>query len=190
MTIGVISDIHGNEAALERALALMGPVDEVFCLGDVISQHAFSNEVVAQLCARGALVIRGNHEDAFFSPAGAAARRAPGIDAQLMAWLEAQPSRREEVRAGRRLLMVHSTTWDSSGYVSWHHPEFQRFAEAEADIVLCGHTHQPVVRRVGDILVINPGSTGQRHWNGSDAFFTFAVLDAASERAEIIKFTV
>ena len=35
--------------------------------------------------------------------------------------------------------------------------ELQRFGEADADIVLYGHTHRQVVRRVGRVLVVNPG---------------------------------
>lgn len=190
MLIGVISDIHGNARALSEAFRLMGPVDEVFCLGDAISQNAFSNEVIALLRERRALMIRGNHEEAFFSPVGEAARSAADIDAQLMAWLEAQPLRQEVLRSDRRILMVHSTPWPSGGdYVSPHHPDFRRFAESSADIVLCGHTHQPFVRRVGDVLVVNPGSVGQRHWNGAEPLFNFAVLDVASDDVQPISFS-
>jgi len=53
-------------------------VDEVLCLGDCIFEYRFSNEVVALLQQRGAMVIQGNHEEVFFSAAGIRARERPG----------------------------------------------------------------------------------------------------------------
>jgi len=57
---------------------------------------------------------------------------------------------------------VHSTPWEPRG--TYVHPEsalLARFGEAEADIVLYGHTHQQLARRIGNVLVINPGSAGE-----------------------------
>lgn len=95
MRIGVVSDIHCNAPALKRAINLMGNVDEIFCLGDSIFEYRFSNEVVEILKTSGAHVIQGNHEEAFFSPAGVRARAAPGIDNNLADWLAAQPLRKQ-----------------------------------------------------------------------------------------------
>ena len=33
---GIVSDVHCNAAGLERAIALMGEIDELICLGDSI----------------------------------------------------------------------------------------------------------------------------------------------------------
>ena len=70
MRLGIVSDIHSNAPGLQRALELLGDVDELLCLGDSIFEYRFSNEVVALLRQRGAHVIQGNHEEVFFSPAG------------------------------------------------------------------------------------------------------------------------
>ena len=57
--------------------------------------------------------------------------------------------------------MVHSTPWEPQGeYVLPGSKDLQRFDEADADIVLYGHTHQQVVQQVGEVLVVNPGSAG------------------------------
>ena len=51
MKVGIVSDIHCNAAGLAQALALMGDIDELICLGDSIYEYRFSNEVVRILRA-------------------------------------------------------------------------------------------------------------------------------------------
>src|SRR5260370_22033740 len=181
MRLGIVSDIHCNGAGLARALALMGDVDELICLGDSIYEYRFPNEAVPLLREREAQVIVGNHEECFFGPHGVRARARAGIDPALAAWLAGQPHRRELTIGGKRLLLVHSTPWEPRGiYVHPGSSLLARFAEAEADIVFYGHTHQQLVRRVGKVLVINPGSAGEArdHRNGTQ--LSCAVLDTAS----------
>src|SRR5437899_651523 len=121
MRVGIVSDIHCNHAGLAQALALMGDVDELICLGDSIYEYRFSNEVAQLLKARDARVILGNHEECFFGPQGERARARGGIDPGLAAWLAVQPHRREVTIAGKRLLLVHSTPWEPRG--AYIHPE-------------------------------------------------------------------
>ena len=68
MILGIISDLHCNIQGLNKALELMGDVDQVVCLGDVIYEYRFSNEVVARLIEIGAPTIQGNHEKTFLHP--------------------------------------------------------------------------------------------------------------------------
>lgn len=75
MKIGIVSDLHCNHHGLQRALDIIGDVDELICLGDSIYEYRFSNEVVRILRDRGAHVILGNHEEGFLGPHGARARQ-------------------------------------------------------------------------------------------------------------------
>jgi len=187
--LGIVSDLHCNAAGLTEALRLMGDIDELLCLGDTIWEYRFSNEIVRLPKDRGAQVILGNHEEGFFGLHGARARARDGIDPELMDWLAAQPHRLEREIGGKRLLLVHSTPWEPRG--AYIHPEsarLARFAEADADFVLYGHTHQQVVRRFGGVLVINPGSAGDARDNRNGRLLSCAVLDVASEDVEIIDF--
>ena len=189
MRLGIVSDIHCNARGLMRALSVMGEIDELICLGDSIYEYRFSNEVVRTLRDRNALVIVGNHEEGFFGPHGARARARDGIDPDLAAWLAAQPHRRELKVAGKSVLLVHSTPWEPRG--AYVHPDSSlllRFAEAPADIVLYGHTHQQIVRRIGRVLVVNPGSTGEARDPNNGGQLSCAVLDAASEEVRLIDF--
>jgi putative phosphoesterase len=189
MKIGIVSDIHCNERALRRALAILDGCDELLCLGDSIYEYRFSNEVVRLLRDRGAHVILGNHEEGFFGPQGGRARAAAGIDLELLDWLAARPHRARLDIGGKSLLLVHSTPWEPRGvYVYPHSGLVERFAEADADIVLYGHTHHQLVRRVGPVLVINPGSAGEARDHGNGRRLSCAMLDTASEEVVVTDF--
>lgn len=189
MKLGIVSDLHCNFDGLTRALEIMGQIDELLCLGDSIFEYRFSNEVVALLKERGAHVIQGNHEEVFLGPQGVRARGRDTIDRALVQWLADQPARIELDIGGKKVLMVHSTPWEPRGaYVYPHSPHFARFGEAEADFVLYGHTHQQVVRRIGGVLVINPGSTGDGRDHTNDRQLSCAVLDTVSEEVVVTDF--
>lgn len=189
MRLGIVSDIHCNAAGLDAALGAMGEIDELLCLGDSIFQDEFSNEVVAVLRDRGAHIIHGNHEETFFSAAGAAARADPRIDAELLAFLAAQPARRTVTMGGVRILMVHSTPWDPRGeYVYPHSKQLRRFGDVEADVLLYGHTHTQLIRRIGTVLVINPGSAGNAQDPGNGRRLSCAVLDTSDVSAQVFNY--
>lgn len=178
MKLGIVSDIHANASALRRAFELMGPVDRWICLGDCINQFRFSNEVVRELRDREVCTIWGNHEEVFFSAQGARARAEHWIEPDLLTWLSKQPRRRELQLRGKRVLLVHSTPWESGGaYVPPSSRDFHRFGEAAADIVMYGHTHYPVATRVENTLVINPGSAGEGRPTSRGFVSSCAVLD-------------
>jgi putative phosphoesterase len=189
LRVGIVSDLHCNLQGLELALEAMGDVDELLCLGDSIFEYQFSNDVVRRLQERGAHIIQGNHEEVFLSAAGTRARERAGIEPALLEFLADQPHRRYLELAGKRLLLVHSTPWEPRGdYVHPHSAKLDRFAEADADIVLYGHTHCQVVKRVGGVLVINPGSAGDARDSRNDRQLSCAVLDLSSEEVRVIDY--
>jgi putative phosphoesterase len=187
--IGIVSDIHCNAPALKRAIDLMGAVDELVCLGDSIREYQFSNEVVSLLRSRAAIVIQGNHEEVFFGRLGEKSRCAGGVDPELLGWLESQPSTRTLHLCGREILLVHSTPWQPRGrYVCGDDRDFGRFGEVSADAVLYGHTHEPLIKQAGRVLVVNPGSTGEPKMRNDRLEMSCAVLDVPLMRARIIQF--
>ena len=107
----------------------------------------------------------------------------------MLGWLAEQPHRRALRIDGKRILMVHSTPWEPRGsYVLPTSSELQRFGEADADIVLYGHTHRQVVRRVGRVLVVNPGSAGVARDPCNGRQLSCAVLDTATEEVAVRDF--
>jgi len=189
LKIGIVSDVHCHIDGLDLALKAMGDVDELLCLGDSIFEYQFSNEVVARLIERRAHIVQGNHEEVFFSAAGVRARARPGIDPDLAAFLAGQPHRRTLELGGKRLLLIHSTPWEPRGdYVHPHSDKLNRFAEADADVVLYGHTHCQVAKRIGKVLVINPGSAGDGRDSRNGRQLSCAMLDTVSEEVTIIDY--
>ncbi|MBO0737747.1 MAG: metallophosphoesterase family protein [Alphaproteobacteria bacterium] len=189
MKIGIVSDVHCNQAGLLRALEILGDADELICLGDSIYEYRFSNEVVQILRDRGVRTILGNHEEGFLGPHGVRARQADGIDPTLLQWLAARPQRLELHLTGKKLLVVHSTPWEPRGaYVYPHSSLLARFGDADANIVLYGHTHHQLVRRIGTVLVVNPGSAGEARDSSNGRQLSCAMLDTLTEEVFVTNF--
>ncbi len=189
MKIGIVSDVHCNQAGLLRALDILRDVDELICLGDSIYEYRFSNEVVRLLKDHDAHTILGNHEEGFLGPQGVRARRPDWIDRSLLQWLAERPKQLEFNIGGKKLLVVHSTPWEPRGaYVYPHSSLLARFGEADADFVLYGHTHHQLVRRVGRVLVVNPGSAGEARDSSNGRQLSCAVLDTVTGEVIVINF--
>jgi uncharacterized protein len=64
------------------------------------------------------------------------------------------PAVAEQEVGGRLLLVTHGHEFGSPT------PALLRSAHPNADIIVFGHTHRPVIEPLGDCLVINPGGAG------------------------------
>jgi predicted phosphodiesterase len=64
MRIAVISDIHGNLAALESVFSYIDSagVDEIYCLGDTVGYGPYPNECIELVNNRCKGIIIGNHD--------------------------------------------------------------------------------------------------------------------------------
>jgi putative phosphoesterase len=190
LKIGIVSDVHCNAAGLLRALDILRDADELICLGDSIYEYRFSNDVIRLLRDRGAHTILGNHEEGFLGPQGSRARQAEWIDPSLLKWLAERPKRLQLTIGGKKLLVVHSTPWEPRGaYVYPHSSLLARFGEADADFVLYGHTHHQLTRRIGTVLVINPGSTGEARDSSNQRQLSCAILDTVTEEVLVTNFS-
>ncbi len=82
--------------------------------------------------------------------------------------------------AGTSIVVVHGQQFGS--------PSPARVAEAypAADLVVFGHTHQAVIRQVGSVLVVNPGSAGPKRFRTSPTL-ALGTLAAGRVTAELVK---
>ena len=73
--IALISDVHGNQIALEAVLRDLEDacVDEVLCLGDVATLGPHPSEVIGMLQRLGCKCIAGNHDAFLLHPERVAA---------------------------------------------------------------------------------------------------------------------
>ena len=184
MRLGIVSDIHCNAAALDRAIEQMGDVDELLCAGDACYQYRFSNDVARRLREIGGRYVLGNHEEILLSEEGARAQASPSVERDLLEWTRERPQIIRAEIGAKKLLMFHATPWAPyRDYLFPHDPALERLAEEEADFIIYGHTHAPLVRRIGRALIVNPGSAGE--FRGSERTLTYAVLDTAADSATI-----
>ncbi|MBI4514096.1 MAG: metallophosphoesterase family protein [Gemmatimonadetes bacterium] len=75
---------------------------------------------------------------------------------------------------GAQIVVVHGHQWGSpkvEDLLSAHH---------DADVIIYGHTHKPLVERRGRTLVVNPGSAGPRRFGQQ---VTVAILEVGKGRA-------
>ena len=85
-------------------------------------------------------------------------------------------------------------TYDSSGNdqgagaIRAKSTDYSHLPESKADVLVVGHTHQPVIAQIGETLVINPGSLGQPRDPAHPIRRTYAILDTESWTAEIGQF--
>lgn len=100
MILGLISDIHGNLAALRAVIADMeaNGAERIICLGDIVGYGPYPGECL-DLVQRCGAVLMGNHEEALLFSADNFNPRARRAIDWTREYLQTQGS--EEVRAMR-----------------------------------------------------------------------------------------
>ncbi len=191
MLIGIMSDIHCNDAAMERAVQeLSRSVDTMVVAGDAVFEYRFSNEVIERIRAHKMHYVVGNHELALLGPDGERARSAPWIRPENLEFMAAAPKRKELDACGKRIVIVHASPFAPyNDYLYPGTPQLARCAEVDADILVLGHTHVPMVDRVGRIMVVNPGSLGMGGDPSHPGLLSYAILDTDRDEVTIRRFT-
>jgi len=187
MRITIFSDVHANLPALEAVLAgidYQAP-DGVFCLGDLVNQNVWNNEVVEIIRERKIPTLKGNHDNGIalgksifpFSYTFPEARQW-GIEA--IAYTLKTIKKENQEFLGKMpvklritipqvnskpfsILLVHSHPDNLNGRLFRFTPkeEFRHLLEnSNADMLVTGHTHCPY-----DIIIKDEqnGETTYRH---------------------------
>jgi len=186
--LAALYDIHGNLPALEAVLAEVhgAGVHQILIGGDVFP-GPMAREVLHRLRELDipVLYIRGNGERAVADVA--AGRQSAGLPpalVPLMEWHVAQldptdvqsmeawpPTMTLSIASHGDVLFCHATPRDDNEMFNASTPG-ERIAPAFAGIaqrlVVCGHTHRPFERMVGDVRVVNAGSVGMP-FSGTEA---------------------
>lgn len=161
MRVLVISDIHGNLAALESVLAdAAGEYDTVWCLGDVVGYGPSPNECVAWVSENADLCVIGNHDWAVLGRPGIdvddfnpMARQAvlwtrDTLTAQNRAYLDRLPAQPVQPDGASSFLVTHASprepVWE---YILTPGIALENFAAFGQAACLVGHTHKPAIYR-------------------------------------------
>lgn len=168
--VAFISDLHANLVALEATLADIdgAGIDEIVCLGDIVDLGPQPQAVVDRLREREVRCVRGNHDPLDEQPshpvlAQIEAWTRTQLDAATLAELESLPDRVLLDVDGTRILCVHGSPREISDQVldttcadellGWT-------AGHQFDVMVCGHTHVQLLRRIDAQLFVNVGSVG------------------------------
>jgi putative phosphoesterase len=187
MKLGLISDIHGDPAALELAWAHLTAmrVDQVVSAGDLVGYGPFPDRVVGFLQDRRIPSVRGNHDRwALGRGPGVADEFGGGAPSQeTLAFLKTLPHDLL-IEAGTRIgVVVHGSPSSDMEFVTrrTHPPAVLRglLRKLDCNLLVVGHTHQPMwYRSPGGGLVVNPGSVVSLPV--VDSSRTFAVVNMAT----------
>jgi len=154
MLLALISDIHGNDLAFAACVAEAERLGAggVVLLGDLVGYGPEPEAAVvraAELAARGAISLKGNHDAAV----AAADPRMNPVAATAIAWTRARLSGRASAYlAGLPLthetddlLFVHADASEPSrwNYVTDPLAAQRSLLATTARVTFCGHTHMP-----------------------------------------------
>jgi predicted phosphodiesterase len=181
--VAILADIHGNLSALEAVLAAIDAegIERIVCLGDVATLGPQPHEVIARLRALDCPIVLGNTDadllalqrDAGMPGAAASAIENNGdfdrwCAAQLtdddFAFIRTfQPTISMALGDGATLLCYHGSPRSFDERITAETPDavlHEMLAATPAQLYAGGHTHQQMLRRHRDALVLNPGSVG------------------------------
>lgn len=178
MRTALISDLHGNEIALNAVLdhAHKYGVDRFVCLGDVATLGPRPVAVLERLQELGCACILGNHDEFMLRPELVYEYTKYSFLIDAVHWCREQlsPPHLDFIRGFARTLELdlggsqmlfafhgtpHSNTQDllcttSSGELN------DMLKGSTPDVMACGHTHIQMLRQHDGRWIVNPGSVG------------------------------
>jgi putative phosphoesterase len=179
MKLLILSDIHGNWAALTSVLQAEGDADEILCLGDLVNYGPEPAACVAWAMQTRdkSIFIQGNHDwgvalkkDPRSSPpfrhlaACTQAFTLKALSQEMTHFLaKLKPSHAFE-RFGKRCVACHATPSDPLfRYLRTREKDLEQeiTLAGSPDFLFFGHTHWPLLKQIGKTTILNPGSVGQ-----------------------------
>jgi putative phosphoesterase len=199
MRLAFVADIHGNLLALEAVLIDLQQQspDAVYLVGDQVNRCPWNNEVMQLITELNWPAIAGNH-DLIVGAINTAHNRPPftnrvrfptlwwtqeQLTEQHLAQIRQWPLELTISNPGVPLIrLVHGIPGNAFvGILPEDREEKVRqvVAGVEEPVIVCGHVHRPLARRVDQWQIFNGGSVGIPY-NG-DPRAQYLLLDAKAE---------
>ena len=165
--IGLISDVHATPEPVAEALSIFAKagVDQVFCAGDIAGYMDDLEQTIKLLVENECLTIMGNHDLLYLD------HHDDEPDNDAVSFLKQLPTSYQTIIEGKSVCMVHAQPPDEChGGIKLLDKNGQLLADKieqwteklqsfNYDVLIVGHTHQVFVEMIGDMLVVNPGSS-------------------------------
>ncbi len=208
MKIALISDIHANLPALEAVLrhARRREAEAVWNAGDLVGYGPFPDAVVQRLREEEVVSIVGNYDLKMLEILAKEEdwRKKKGPEKTFaFRWAHDQLSLESrqylsflphEIRwtvEGRRVLITHASPASNKEHLTYYTSKkrLRKLAKmADADIVICGHSHRSFVRTINGVLFLNPGSVGRP--DDGDPRASYALLTLTPESLDVHHYRV
>ncbi len=182
----LVSDVHGNMPALEKALRLADKkgIKGLVSLGDMVDYNPFGLEVVERILDYDHLLvaIRGNHEDMFEVPTrkGDAHSHFEGTNLPRKRGrqvLKLPKMITIDLGSKKRVLLCHENP-DGSAWnylFPWEENAINQYLSSiSEDAFFFGHTHRFTYKQFSGKTAFNPGSLGAPRDNSFN--LSFAVV--------------
>jgi putative phosphoesterase len=170
--LGLIGDVHAEDEALKIVLDELArrEVDAILCVGDIADGSGDVNRTCALLEEHRVITVAGNHDRWLFSDEQ---RDAPGatpmkmLTARSRAYLDGLPTKLRLATARGPLLLCHGIGDDDLAAVKPDHlrHDLERnealkrlLVGPHFDLMVNGHTHRAMVRRVRHLTIVNAGT--------------------------------
>jgi len=200
MKVALIGDVHANLPALEAVLAHAHQhgVEAIWNVGDFVGYGAFPDPVVKRLRRENALSIVGNYDLKVlkFKKKKKKWRKSKrpekflafewaykSLSKKSRKYLRSLPQETRLQAEGWRILLTHGSPASNEEHLTPHTPE-ERLRElaqmSNADLVICGHSHQPFARKIDGVWFINTGSVGRPDDNDPRACYAILQIEPCS----------
>lgn len=151
MKILIVSDTHRHNTNVLDVVEKVKPIDLLVHCGDIEG----GEDIIAQAADCPVQIVQGNND--FWSP---------------------MPREKEFLIGEYKVWLTHGHNY----YVSMNYEIIKQEARSrDVDIVMCGHTHKPVVDISPDLTLINPGSMSFPRQEGRKPSYIIMEIDKAGK---------
>ncbi len=180
MIVALISDIHGNLPALKAVLKDIEETKakQIWCMGDLVGYMPYPNECIELIQKKASASIIGNYDQKVI---GFAQKKNEWKKTKKQAKFNAFQWNSQHLNPGNEkylhslpqnvklkigkfnVLITHGSPQSIAEpiYPKTHRERLVELGKiADTDIIVTGHTHQFMNRKVGKQCFINPGSVG------------------------------
>jgi putative phosphoesterase len=179
MKLALLSDIHGNQYALSKVVDEIRKenIDTLIIAGDTVGYYYGIKDVLNLIANFKIYFTKGNHEMMLeqlrFNPIielGLTNKYGSSLRLALNSLSETEIDQLLNLEHPKSItienldiLISHGSPWDINQYL---YPDsdksiWDNFLHYEEDIFIVGHTHYQHTKKIGNKIIINPGSVGQ-----------------------------